>query len=955
MAGRSLKASETGVETARIALTNKAWSQEELAEQVDIGRQTANKFFARKAIGVKNFVKICHVLEVDWHEIADLPEEAKMVSKQIELCENSEIDILVQQVRNKVRLAIQDKCGTIRVLDMVQPVDLNDIYTDVNVLEKISGRRRIELSELLSKLQNSKKGKPSEIPFVQKSSSSTVTISHQHNSQLEQASFSNKDDINGQPESQKERLSALEQDDTLKIISVSPYLGNYKKKYSELIAETNSSSSIERSALLKHYYNIYGFGEPGQGKSFFAQALFSSAFLTSDGLRQEQEGQDDFETEESDDIERFGLGSITEERVSAKDVVERYPRLMLLGKPGAGKTTFLKYLAIQCINGLLLSKKIPIFITLKDFAEAVNKVSISDCIQNFFLNCGIERDEYLELLKHGRLLVLFDGLDEVREEDGERITNELKEFSSKFFYSTEFGYDSQKYPDKSLSELCKEFPNKVYTNSFIVTCRLAANEYTFENFTEVEVADFDDAQIAKFASNWFNTRDPKRLDRFLQKLNNNKPIKELGNNPLLLTLLCLVFEDSGDFPRNRAELYKEGLDIMLKKWDAKRNIQRNQVYKNLSLKRKEDLLSQIALTTFEQKDYFFRKEDTEQYISNYISNLPDAQTEPQALLVDSEAILNSIESQHGLLVERAKGIYSFSHLTFQEYFCARKITTISEPQKLEEALQSLASHVAEKRWREVFLLAVGMLPSVDRLLVLMKEQLDKIAVNEEKILEFLTWVNRKSSAIETNHKLFEIRDFYIRLDSALNFGEGLISSSNEQNLWTTLVEELIETPSESLSVYPIKLDAPGCILDNALTASLNHAIKLAYANEPSFDIGSNLIEALDLSIESTENRYLRSTLRSFKKKVPDPYANRSGFQGLWKNTGKSWVKQLRGLLKKYRDIANVWKFNEREKRILKRYYDANKFLKECLKDSYVTRAVRMDIENNLLNPNYYTK
>jgi predicted NACHT family NTPase len=45
----------------------------------------------------------------------------------------------------------------------------------------------------------------------------------------------------------------------------------------------------------------------------------------------------------------------------------------------------------------------------------------------------------------------------------------------------------------------------------------------------------------------------------------NKPIQELATNPLLLTLLCLVFGEAADFPANRSELYKEGLDVLLKK------------------------------------------------------------------------------------------------------------------------------------------------------------------------------------------------------------------------------------------------------------------------------------------------------------------------------------------------------------------------------------------------------
>ena len=87
----------------------------------------------------------------------------------------------------------------------------------------------------------------------------------------------------------------------------------------------------------------------------------------------------------------------------------------------------------------------------------------------------------------------------------------------------------------------------------------------------------------------------------------------------------------------------------------------------------EDLLSQIALITFEEKNYFFKQKTVEGYIVDFISNLQNTPTETNELKKDSEAILKSIEAQHGLLVERAKSFYSFSHLTFQEYFTAKEI------------------------------------------------------------------------------------------------------------------------------------------------------------------------------------------------------------------------------------------------------------------------------------------
>ena len=125
------------------------------------------------------------------------------------------------------------------------------------------------------------------------------------------------------------------------------------------------------------------------------------------------------------------------------------------------------------------------------------------------------------------------------------------------------------------------------------------------------------------------------------------------------------------FPANRAELYKEALDALLKKWDASRSITRDEIYRHLSLRRRESLFSRIGAETFEANQYFIPQQDLERQILNYIRNLPEAGSE--TLEVDSENVLKSIEAQHGIILERAKGIFSFSHLTFQEYFTARYV------------------------------------------------------------------------------------------------------------------------------------------------------------------------------------------------------------------------------------------------------------------------------------------
>ncbi len=81
------------------------------------------------------FQAFCTELGLEWGEIAEL--EADEVPERA-----LNIDELIASVRDNIYGSIFDKCGSMRVLDMSQPIGLDDIYTDVNILEKITGRRR---------------------------------------------------------------------------------------------------------------------------------------------------------------------------------------------------------------------------------------------------------------------------------------------------------------------------------------------------------------------------------------------------------------------------------------------------------------------------------------------------------------------------------------------------------------------------------------------------------------------------------------------------------------------------------------------------------------------------------------------------------------------------------------------------------------------------------------------
>ena len=688
--------------------------------------------------------------------------------------QETEIDIngLVNKFREQVKKDIETRCGIMRIFDMSQPIDSEKIYTQVNILEKIIGRRRKEIAELT------------------------------RNCNLE-------------------------------------------------------------------------------------------------------------------DGERFNLGIVTEEKILGKDAVSKYKKLFILGKPGAGKTTFLKHLVIQCSRGLFQDELVPFFISLKDFAEAKNKPELLTYLRKYIQNQ--DEEDLHHILERGKALICLDGLDEVLERDSQRVIKEIRDFSVKFPH-----------------------------NQYVMTCRIAAKEYTFEQFTEVEIADFDWEQITTFAENWFKDKAIK-AETFLNRLEKDKPIKELVSNPLLLTLLCISFEELGDFPANRKELYEEGLDALLKKWDAKRDIQRDKVYKPLSVSKKKDLLSNIAWKTFAPGEYFFKRDKAKRYISEYIRNLPGANIDDEALQGDSGIVLDNIEAQHGLLVARAKNIYSFSHLTFQEYFTAREIIIVR--QSSDDALQELVSHLFEQRWREVFLLAVAMSPNAEKLVLLMKQKIDGLLAKDHKLQNFLHWLNKKTIEVDIEYQQEDAQKiqnefkFYANRDQTISrfFYFGLESAFN-RNLYLNLNLNRNLYLNRNFYLY-LNLN-PNLNLNRNLYLNLNRNLNLNLNRNLYLNLNRNLQLAQELDSE------LYQALLKLKERLPDEKnINDEEFKQWWQDNGKTWSEDFRKVIIKHENIGHDWQFSKEQKTSLEQYYRANQFLTECLHhECYVSPEVRQEIEETLLLP-----
>jgi predicted NACHT family NTPase len=150
MVKRSLKASTTGIDKAKRAFERKGWTQEYLAAEVGLStRQSVWKFFTGKAIERNIFIDLCFQLDIEWQEIADLPHLTPELSNPSGSTANLEVNDLVERVRSLLRSQIQAQCGLLKsCFDFTQPLQLESIYTEIDLLSQLNNQRWLEVNDL---------------------------------------------------------------------------------------------------------------------------------------------------------------------------------------------------------------------------------------------------------------------------------------------------------------------------------------------------------------------------------------------------------------------------------------------------------------------------------------------------------------------------------------------------------------------------------------------------------------------------------------------------------------------------------------------------------------------------------------------------------------------------------------------------------------------------------------
>lgn len=245
--------------------------------------------------------------------------------------------------------------------------------------------------------------------------------------------------------------------------------------------------------------------------------------------------------------------STTGESVSSHDIThsEEPFRLVLLGNPGAGKSTFVRNLAHE-----LASKddatdvaQACVVVRCREYLKSGSfREPIVDYVLDAQRTAGVPKltiEALSDALLLGQIVVIFDGLDEItqvlqRSEMVERIETFTRTFplTSVMVTSREVGYD-----------------------------RAHLDERLFQH---TSLREFSDEQITDYTNRWFTAQSAQHLiEPFMRE---SQSVLDLRRSPLLLSLLCVLYRARGSLPRLRLEVYSRCADLLFHKWDSYRQI-----------------------------------------------------------------------------------------------------------------------------------------------------------------------------------------------------------------------------------------------------------------------------------------------------------------------------------------------------------------------------------------------
>ncbi|WP_437908418.1 HipA N-terminal domain-containing protein [Sorangium sp. So ce327] len=425
------------------------------------------------------------------------------------------------------------------------------------------------------------------------------------------------------------------------------------------------------------------------------------------------------------------------------------PWVLLLGAPGAGKSALTRWLVLRLSApgeslGDLPADLVPVRIELRRFDLHYRSCRQAGRSCDFFdyldvvhreRNLSLRGEPLRRLADAGRLLWLFDGLDEVAAPHARRDYAAM------------------------IVGLRDRYTGRGVVTSRIVGARPAQPLFQQAGFVAYTLQEFDEQQIDAFLERWHSLAFPgapeaaaRRLERLRQTLKESRPVRELCSNPLLLTLIALL-NRGAELPRQRHRLYERAVDLMAEQWEANKLLAAAGAVQ-FDLASKKRFLRKLAFLMMTElaggSGNAVRQRDLSAFAASFCAEAYGIMAEEAQ--ARAEQLIQHLRERNYILALIGGQTFGFVHKTFLEYLAAEEIHARFRTHEwgLDEIKAVFRTNWQDQAWAETLTLICGMIEEerpqqVIELLQSVLEDVDPF--NEYRVFHFVSFAIRCMSEI----------------------------------------------------------------------------------------------------------------------------------------------------------------------------------------------------------------
>lgn len=336
-------------------------------------------------------------------------------------------------------------------------------------------------------------------------------------------------------------------------------------------------------------------------------------------------------------IKRYTYRTVTIHNATAETLKDCSNFILISGTGGLGKSMMMRHLLLDAIDRYEDSGQIPIFIPLKDYDDSY--ANLLDYVYEKFESLGgcDDIDDFTELLSEGMCLLLFDGLDEIKSDYRKKFEHDLDSFADKY------------------SE-----------NMFVISSRPTGSFVSLHRFTVLDLCPFTKEQAVQLIDHLdFRTDEPSIKEKFKTELENTLFIthREFTQNPLLLTIMLMTYEQFAEIPSKMHIFYHEAYIALSQKHDASKGAFKRVLKTGLTADQFADYFAEFCARSYRDEKFEF----TDILFDKYFNDL---HKQNRGTLTVSATDFRDDLVENMCLMFYESGKYHFTHRSFQEYFCA---------------------------------------------------------------------------------------------------------------------------------------------------------------------------------------------------------------------------------------------------------------------------------------------